>query len=85
VLQFIANCELQLAQKTDKIPVAHLNICPLHRCNVLVGIFFGNLEVGQNCLLYVTAFKVFGYCAMKLKYIFVSKSPKTFVSSTRKR
>ena len=61
MFQFIANCELQLAQKTDKIPVAHLNICPLHRGNVLVGTFFGNLEVGQNCVLYVTAFKDFDY------------------------
>jgi len=55
VFQFIANCELQLAQKTDKIPVAYLNICPLHSGNVLVGLFLGNIEVGQNCLLYVTA------------------------------
>ena len=59
MFQFIANCELQLAQKTDKIPVAYLNICPLHSGNVLLGVFLGNLEVGRNCLLYVAVFKRF--------------------------
>jgi hypothetical protein len=66
VFQFIANCELQLAQKTDKMPAVHLNICPLHRGNILVDISFGNLEVGQNFLLCVTAFKHFDYSTMKL-------------------